>query len=115
MVTPNKPTLSDARKLAIQADMTRRFPSGVIGQDEEKREEVFAALFDRLIEEYFVLQTADGAPIPEKDEWHVKQIVIGHSLEFYASRKDHLSVTDYVTDFLDIVATTRTLVAVLRE
>ncbi len=104
MATPDKATLSDSRKLAIQADMTRHFPSGVIGVDDSERRDVFRALNDRLLDKHVELHLAEGVQYPGSVEILAVDVLLHEAQCFYAARKDHLSVTDYVTDFPDIVA-----------
>ena len=92
-------------KRAIQDDLAIKFPNGVIGARTARRE-MFDDLNEAICSRYLSLYLSDGEPLAwmsqEAQELTMNELASAAG-QYYANRSDHLSVADYVTDFLDIV------------
>lgn len=87
--------LSDKLKRRIQADLSAHVESGVIGPP-GYRTQTIRMLNNMILERY--------ATMPEHDcSIRTRDYLVNAAESFYAIRTDYLSVTDYVTDFPDIV------------
>ncbi len=102
--TPDAPlVMNTTLKLAIQKDLLVRVKRATIGLC-GVRSLVFVDFNTAMLSRYFSLRFLDGSSLPPSGglERAMDELTVA-ALLFYANRTDHLSVTDYVTDFPEIV------------
>jgi hypothetical protein len=97
-------------KRRIREDLTVLLPEGIIGKQGE-RDKVFDLMNQVICKKHLTLCFVDGSPIFHNIRNMAMMELVIHADRFYARRLDLLSVSDYVTDFLDIVRNSELAVA----
>ncbi len=99
----------EGAKLGIQKSMREKHPRVFI--NEFVRRHDFRTLIDSLFVAHFTLVTQSGKKIDGLGVGESIKSIVDASMRFYSNQGVFLSVSDYVTDFLDIVISTDLAVA----
>lgn len=96
-------------KYDIQASVREKYDQSCISEAE--RRGAFAELIKILFTHHLTLITSDGKKIEGALVGDGIDLLIGASVHFYRHRRGTLSVSDYVTDILDIARVEKIAIA----